>query len=172
MSSKGKKSQVDLALLPGARAEALVDQIDRRFVFAVQEPASQSSKDAKKWLFQVSSASYGDSLKARNTNDMNEWIDTINNLTASRHVSPPTPFNSLRTLLNTKYSNWRHDQKQQRLKQLLHRVRIPSKKHSIVVVEAGPPIQFDVPPPSGSEDDSAIGGEDPTAFSVRKGRRE
>ncbi|VDN55946.1 unnamed protein product [Dracunculus medinensis] len=59
---------IDLVATPGTSAEIAGDDIDRRFVFVLLIPFSSENRN-QKWF-----------LQAKNTTDMYEWVDVINNL--------------------------------------------------------------------------------------------
>ncbi|VDD91347.1 unnamed protein product, partial [Enterobius vermicularis] len=67
---------LDFSTTPGCSAEVAGDQTERRFVFAVNVPATGEGRGEgdRKWF-----------LQARNTADMHQWVEVINNLAGSQH---------------------------------------------------------------------------------------
>ena len=68
--------QLDLSSIPGCSADVAGELVDRRFVFTINIPGTGDHKGDsgdRKWF-----------LQAKNTTDMHEWVDVINNLTGSQ----------------------------------------------------------------------------------------
>ncbi|MFH4975056.1 hypothetical protein AB6A40_001765 [Gnathostoma spinigerum] len=68
---------LDLTEIPGTSAQAVGENVDRRFVFAICVPLEDGQSGfARRWLVQ-----------AANTVDMYQWISVINNLAGSQFKS-------------------------------------------------------------------------------------
>ncbi|VDK44609.1 unnamed protein product [Anisakis simplex] len=79
----GGSLMIDLTAVPGTSAQIASDGVDRRFVFAICLPPSEDDEGEKRCWFGAGERKW--LMQARNSMDMYEWIEVINNLAGMQH---------------------------------------------------------------------------------------